>query len=152
MRTTSLLRVAAEAEVLLVRQQIKGVQRRAIYGAVAALFGISVLVTLHIMAGMALVQYAGLSPFVAVLIVFGVDVAIAVVFALLASGTVRDPVVEEARELRDRSLAQVKDTLSAAAVLRPAGRLLGRKHVYGLALAALTARYLGAGSAAKARG
>ena len=150
MRTTQLVRIAAQAEVLLLKRQAKVAQRRVIFGVVAAIFGIAVFVTVHIMAGMALVQYAHLSPFVAVLIVFGADLLVALVFALLASGSVKDPVVEEARELRDRSLAQAKENLSSAAVLMPVGRLLGRKHVYGLALAALTARYLGSNTA-KAR-
>jgi hypothetical protein len=65
------------------------------------------------------------------------------IFGLLASGAMKDPVAEEARLLRDQSLAQIKETLTMAAVLKPAGRLLGRKHIYGLVLAGLTARFLG---------
>ncbi len=143
MRTTQLMRIAAQAEVLLVKRQIKTTQRRVIYAAIAAVFAIAVLVCLHVGGAIALVQYAKLTPFVAVMIVLGVDIVITAVFGLIAAGGGRDPVADEARYIRDHSLAQVKETMSAAAVLRPAGRLLGRKHVYGLALAALTARYLG---------
>lgn len=149
MRSTELLRVAAQAEVLLLKRQAKTTQRRVIYGVVAAVFAIAVFVCVHLMAGMALAQYAHLSPFVSVLIVFGGDLVVAGVFGLLASGEIKDPVIEEARALRDRSLAQAKDNLSAAAVLVPMGRMLGRKHIYGLALAALTARYLGANARAR---
>lgn len=143
MRTVRLARLAAEAEILLIRREIRAYTRRAAFGAVAAVFGLGVLVLLHVLGYLALRQYAQLSPFISVLIVFGVDVVIAAIFAMLASGVVKDPVAEEARHVRDQSLAQVKDTLTAAAILRPAGRYLGRKHVYGLVLAGLTARFLG---------
>ena len=149
MRSTQLLRIAAQAEVLLLKRQAKTAQRRVIYGAVAAVFAIAVLVSLHVLAAMALVQYAGLSAFMSTLVVFVIDLVVAGIFGLLASGTVKDPVIEEARSLRDRSLAQAKDNFSAAAVLVPAGRMLGRKHIYGLALAALTARFLGANARAR---
>jgi hypothetical protein len=92
---------------------------------------------------MALRQLGGLSAVASAAIVLGVDVLVTVIFGILAAGATKDPVAEEARLLRDQSLAQIRDTLTMAAVLKPAGRLLGRKHIYGLVLAALTARFLG---------
>jgi hypothetical protein len=143
MRTTRLARLAAEAEILLVRREIKTAIRRAIYGAVAAVFALGALILLHVLGYIALRQYAQLPPIAAAAIILGVDAAITLIFGLLASGAMKDPVAEEARMIRDQSLAQIKDTLTMAAVLRPAGRMLGRKHIYGLVLAALTARFLG---------
>ena len=145
MRTTRLARLAAQAEILLIRREIKTVIRRVIYGAVAAVFAIAVLVLVHVVGYMALVQWAGLSPLASAAIVLGVDLVFAGVFALLANGAMKDPVAEEARLLRDQSLSQIKETLTMGALLRPAGRLLGRKHVYGMVLAGLTARFLGSG-------
>jgi hypothetical protein len=143
MRTTRLARLAAEAEILLVRREIKTAIRRAIYGAVAAVFALGALILLHVLGYIALRQYAQLAPIGAAAIILGVDAAITLIFGLLASGAMKDPVAEEARMIRDQSLAQIKDTLTMAAVLKPAGRMLGRKHIYGLVLAALTARFLG---------
>jgi hypothetical protein len=143
MRTTRLARLAAEAEILLIRREINTAMRRAVYGAVAAVFGLGVLVLLHVLGFLALEQFAKFSPLVASAIILGVDLVLAGVFALLASGAMKDPVAAEARLIRDQSLAQIKDTLTMAAVLKPAGRLLGRKHIYGLVLAGLTARFLG---------
>jgi len=143
MRTTRLARLAADAEILLIRREIKTAIRRAIYGGVAAVFALGTLALLHVVGYEALRQFASLTPIVAAAVVFGVDLVLAIIFYVLASGAMKDPVAEEARMLRDQSLAQIKDTLTMAAVLKPAGRMLGRKHIYGLALAALTARFLG---------
>ncbi len=143
MRTTRLARLAAEAEILLIRREIRTAIRRAIYGAAAAVFALGALALLHVVGYEALRQYARLPQVVSAGIVLAVDVVIAVVFLLLANGAMADPVAVEARLLRDQSLAQIKDTLTMAALLKPAGRLLGRKHIYGLVLAGLTARFLG---------
>jgi hypothetical protein len=142
-RTTRLARLAAQAEILLIRREIKTVIRRVIYGVVAAVFAIAVLVLLHVLGYMALVQFAGLSPVASTAIVLGVDLVLAGLFAMMANGAMKDPVAEEARLLRDQSLSQIKETLTMGALLRPAGRMLGRKHIYGMVLAALTARFLG---------
>ena len=148
MRTTRLASVAAQSEILLLKRNARSGIRRAIYGAVAAVFGIGVLILLHVLGYMALVQFAHFTPFISAAIVLGVDVVFVLIFGLLASGAVKDPVAEEARALRDQSLAQLRESLQAAALLRPAARLLGRKHIYGLVLATLTARFLGSRSKA----
>jgi hypothetical protein len=142
-RTTRLARLAAEAEILLIRREIRMIINRAIYGAVAAVFGLFLLSAAHVIAYMALRQYGALAPVVAAAVILGVDLLVTVIFALLANGAMTDPLADEARLIRDQSIAQIKDTLTMAAVLKPAGRMLGRKHIYGLLLAALTARFLG---------
>ena len=149
MRTTRLASVAAQSQILLLKRNARSGLRRAIYGAVAAVFGIGVLILLHVLGIMALVQFAHLSSFVSAAIVLGVDLVIAAIFGVLASGAMKDPVAEEARLLRDQSLEQLRESLQAAALLRPAARLLGRKQIYGLVLATLTARFLGSRSKSK---
>lgn len=143
MRTVQLARAAAQSEILLLRRTATTGARRAAYGAVAAVFAVGALILLHVLGYMALEQYAHFSAIVSAAIVLGVDVVFAALFGLLASGAIKDPVAEEAKLLRDRSLEQLRETMTAAAMLRPAARLLGRKHIYGLVLAALTARFLG---------
>jgi hypothetical protein len=143
MRTLTLARLAAESEMLLLKRQATVVGRRVAYGVIAAAFGVGVLVLLHLLGYMALVQFAQVAPFYAALVVLAVDLLFLLIFALMASGKMPDPVSEEARLVRDQSLEQIRETLTVAALVRPAGRLLGRKHIYGVVLAALTARFLG---------
>jgi hypothetical protein len=143
MRTLTLARLAAESEMLLLRRQATVVGRRVAYGLIAAAFAVGVLVLLHLLGYMALVQFAQLAPFFAALVVLAVDVLFMLIFALMASGTMPDAVSEEARLVRDQSLEQIRETLTVAALVRPAARLLGRKQIYGVVLAALTAQFLG---------
>jgi hypothetical protein len=143
MRTLTLTRLAAQAEVLVLRRQASAVARRAAYGAVAAVFALGALVLLHVVGYLALLQFALMPPFYAALIVLGADLLFLLLFALMASGTITDPLLAEARLVRDQSLEQVRESLTVAALIRPAGRLLGRKHMYGVVLASLTAQFLG---------
>jgi hypothetical protein len=143
MRTLTLARLAAESEVLLLRRQATIVGRRIAYGVIAAAFGVAVLVLLHLLGYIALVQFAQLAPFYAALVVLAVDLLFLLIFALMATGRMTDPLVAEARLVRDQSIEQMRETLTVAAMVRPAARLLGRKQIYGVVLAALTARFLG---------
>jgi hypothetical protein len=141
MRSLRLARIAADAELLLLRRRVEMARKRAIFAGVAAVFGIALLVLLHVLADLALQQYGHLSPVIAVLIVGGVDLVLTLLFGFLASGEMADPIADEARQLRDSSIAQMKSGLAATAMLVPAGRLLGKKQLYALVLAGLTARF-----------
>ncbi len=126
MRTARLARVAAQAEILLIKRTVSGIVRRAIYGAVAAVFALGLLTGLHVAAALALVEYAHLSPVPSVAIVAAVDLVIVIVFGLLAAGEIKDPVIEEARRVRDQSIEQARATLTLAALLAPATRLVAQ--------------------------
>ena len=129
MRTVRLARVAAQAEILLVRRLVSSIVRRAVLGVVAAVFAIAVLVLLHVAACLALEQFAHLSALLSVVIVLVVDLVIAGIFGLLASGKVADPVAEEARRVRDQSLEQARQSLTLAAMLAPATRIVAQTGV-----------------------
>jgi len=122
-RPLRLARVAAKAEILVVRRQITGIVRRAILGAVAAIFALGVLIIAHIIAYLALRQYAQFGPIPAAGIVLGVDLAITIVFAVLASGHPADPIMEEAIRLRDQSLEQARQSMTLAAMVAPVTRI-----------------------------
>jgi hypothetical protein len=143
MRAVTLARTAADAEVLLIRREISTAIRRAAYAAVGAVFGVGVLVLLHVLAYVEIrIQFAWGTPPVAVLIVLAFDLVVMLVFLLMArSGA--DPVADELRTLRDQCLGEMKRSLGSAAALTAARRYLGRKQIYGVALAMLTARFLG---------
>jgi len=126
MRTVRLARVAAQAEIILIRRTVAVAVRRAIYGAVAAVFALAVLTLLHILAVLALERFAAFTPIIACAIVLGVDLVIAIIFGLLAAGEISDPVADEARQVRDQSLEQARQSLTLAALLAPATRMIAQ--------------------------
>jgi hypothetical protein len=126
MRTVHLARVAAQAEIILIRRTVAVAVRRAIYGAVAAVFALAVLTLVHVLAVMALERYAQLTPIISCTIVLAVDLVIAVIFGLLAAGEISDPVAEDARQLRDQSLEQARQSLTLAALIAPLTRLIAQ--------------------------
>jgi uncharacterized membrane protein len=137
MRTVRLARIAAQAEILLVRRIAANVVRRAIFGAVAALFALAVLILLHVIGVMALERYAHFEPIIAAAIVLGVDLVIAVIFFLLASGKMADPIVQEARRVRDDSLEQARQSITVGAMLASSTRLLAQTGLLRLIVRAL---------------
>ena len=119
-----LVRVAAKAQGLAFRRQVAGAVRRAVLGAIAALFGLGALIILHIIGYLALVKYAHFESIPAAAIVLGVDVVIAAIFGALASSSAADPVLEEAVRVRDHSLEQARQSLTLASMVAPLTRLL----------------------------
>jgi hypothetical protein len=140
MRTVRLARVAAQAEILLLRRLLAVAIRHAIFGVVAAVFAIAVLVMLHVVAVMALERFAILSPIVSVAIVLGVDLVVAALFGAMAAGKITDPVADEARRVRDTSIEQARQSLTLAALLAPATRVVAQT-----GLVRVLAQMLGAG-------
>jgi hypothetical protein len=133
-RPLRLARVAAQAEMLVVRRRVAGLVRRAILGAVAAVFALGVLIMAHIIAYLALRQYALLGPIPAAGIVLGADLVVAVIFGVLASGHPADPVMEEAILLRDQSLEQARQSLTLAALAAPVTRIAADTGIIRLAI------------------
>jgi hypothetical protein len=141
MRTASLARIAAQAEVLRLRRQGRRAAFRASYGVVAGVFVVGALAAAHVAIVLALL--ANFQPIVAVLIVGAGDVVVAVVFGLLAARDRPDAIEREARQVKETALAELGETMALASLVGPVLRLIGTRKVYGLALAALSARYLG---------
>ncbi len=144
MRTTDLARAAASAEVLRIKRLVRRQVFRAVYGVVAAVFALGVLILLHVVGYTALVP--SLTPLEASLVLLAVDVAIAALFGVLAARGAPDPIEQEAKLVRDQAIAEMRESVAISALVGPvgriAGRTLGKKHMYGLTLAALTARFL----------
>lgn len=136
--------LAARAEGLRLRRLARRQVRRAVYGVIAAAFAIALLVMLHALLYFALADFGHIRPFFAALIVFVVDLVLAAIFGVLAAGAGRDPVEAEAGQLRDRSLAELREQMAALALVRPAARLIGARGAYGATLLTLLLRYLAA--------
>ncbi len=104
MRLIQTLGVAAQAESLRLRREVRGTARQAAWIAAASLFGVAAVVTIHLAAIAYLAPQQGLA--VAAGIVAVADLVIAGIFLLLARRRV-DPVAEEARALRVATLASL---------------------------------------------
>ncbi len=83
MRAVSLLRVAAEAELLRLRHMLIRQGMRAAYGVIAAVFALGVLVLINVAGWQVLRWYV--QSIYATLILLGVNAVIGAVFALLAA-------------------------------------------------------------------
>jgi hypothetical protein len=143
-RTADLGRAAAQAEVLRIKSLIARQITRAVMGGVAAVFLVAVLVMVHVVAFIALGPL--LPPLWDAVVILAFDLVVALLFGLLAAKSTPGPVEAEAKVIRDQALSEMKESLAIAAILSPLGRVAvraaGRKNLYGMTLAALTARFL----------
>jgi hypothetical protein len=139
MRLLNLLRLAWQAEGLHLRRVGRGYAVQAGFAAGAAVFGLLLLLMLHIAAFAALAQ--GVGPVWAALLVACGDAALAVILALMARSRPYDPVAEEALRVRHDAMRQVSDGAARAMVLAPLLKSQSAKK--GLIGAAVTALVVG---------
>ena len=144
MRTVDLGRTAAQAELLRIKRLVSRQVMRVVWGAVAAVFGIAVLVMLHVL-GYELLCL-GLPPWASALIVLAVDALFAVVFVVLALRGAPDLIELQARQVRDEALAELRETMLVSAVMGPVGRVAfrsaGRKNIFFFIVSAITEIYM----------
>jgi hypothetical protein len=138
-RIVRLLRVAAQAEGLRWRRTGRNYAIKAGLAAGAAVFGLLLLMMLH-MAAFAWIA-RGQGPVAAALIIAAADLVIAGLLGWLAGRRDVDPVAAEAEHVRDDALRQVGDQAARAAVILPVLRSGSMKK--GLVGAALTAAVVG---------
>ena len=148
MRSVELAKVAVAAEALVLRREVRRQLWRAVYAAGAAVFGIAVLVLVHVVLYQAIALY--LRPIFAALIVLGVDLVAAGALAALAFGGGSDSIQDEARQIRKQAIDELKHSLTmvgmaaelTGVVLR--GRAKSRvRHGAANTLAALASRLIG---------
>ena len=123
MRVVELGRIMAQAEALRLRRQAHRTVNRAIFGAVAAVFGIALLVALHVAAQQALATLVG--PVYATLIVAAVDLVVAGVCGYLAASSKPDQIEREALQVRREARAQLGEAMVMSALVLPAMRRAG---------------------------
>ena len=139
MRLIRLLRLAAQAEALRWRRMGRGYAIQAGLAAGAAVFGLLLLIMLH-MAAFAWIA-RGQGPVAAALIIAVVDLVLAGLLGWLAARRGEDPIALEAERVRDDALRQVGDQTARAAMILPVVRSRNMKK--GLVGAALTAAVVG---------
>ena len=141
MRSVNLARVAAQSEALRLRLYARRQVYRAVWGAVAAVFILACLTALHVAGAMALERVV--EPLYAVLIVAAIDLVIGLILLLVALRNEPGRIELEALQVRRTAQQQVIEAAALTTLIGPLLRVVGTRKVYGLALAALTARYLG---------
>lgn len=126
MRAVELAKVAASAEALRLRRMARRQAIHAAYWAAAGVFAIAVFILLHVVAYHLMVP--SLTPTQASLVILVVDLVLAGVFAFLARRDVPDPVENEALLIRQQALAEMRSSLTLAAMAGSAAALvLGRR-------------------------
>ncbi|HKM61307.1 MAG TPA: hypothetical protein VJY39_02340 [Acidisphaera sp.] len=143
MRSTRLIRIAAEAEAIRIRQLTRRQITRVVMGAVALIFLAAALASAHAAAYFALRN--SVAPVYAALIIVGADVVLCAIFAMFAARSSPGSVEREALEVRRQALVQLGESVALWTVLTPLVRFLPRQSLYTLLLAALTARHLTGG-------
>ena len=122
-RSVSLLKIAAEAELLRYRCMAARQGRRAAFGAVALVFVLAVLVLGELAAWLAL--YLRFAAIPTTLILLGINLIIAVTFGLLAARSSPSHAEREALQVRQQSLDAARGALSFDALV-PVGNTLLR--------------------------
>jgi hypothetical protein len=122
-RLLQLGEVAARAEALQRKRQIRGYVMRAAFGTTAAIFGLLLLLAIHAAIWSALSGYLG--ELDAAFAVAGLDLIAVFILGWLVSRGVDDPLVAEARQVRNTALVGAQDEI------RTLGGLLGSPKVSG---------------------
>jgi hypothetical protein len=130
MKAVELGKDAASAEMQrLQRMGLRFAQRLA-FLVIAALFGLFMLISAHVLLWVVCFGPWHTGKVWASVIVLGVDIVFAGIFALLGRGKPPSSAEIEARMTRDRSLAAMRNAFALSAVtatvVGPAGRMAGR--------------------------
>jgi uncharacterized membrane protein len=125
MRAVELGKVAAAAEALRLRRLARRQALRAAFGAGAAVFGIAVLVLVHVLIYNVLRLW--LSPVVSSLILLAIDVVAAGILGFLAMRSTPDAIETEALAVRRQAVLEMKRSVTVMAVVGEASRLLIRR-------------------------
>ena len=125
MRAVELAKVAANAEALRLRQLASRQAFRAAYGAVAAVFGLAVLVLVHVVLYNLLVLYV--SPLVASLILLAFDLIVAGVCGLKALKSTPSAIEEEALAIRKQALIDLKGSVTVVSLAGEAAGAMFRR-------------------------
>lgn len=136
MRSFRLARIAAQAEFLRLRLLLRRQALRVAFAALAVLFLLAALVGAHVGGFLALAET--FTPVHAVLIVIGVDLLIAIIFAVLAARDTPSAAEREALQVRRTAARQASEAVAISAVIGSLGRVRSFRHLSAL-IAALAA-------------
>jgi hypothetical protein len=123
-RLVQLGEAAARAEALQWKRQIRGYVMRTALGATAVIFGLMLLLAIHAVIYSALAAYLG--NLGAIFAVVGIDLVVLLILCRLATHKVDDPLVAEARSVRDTALWGAQNEVQTLGGLLEPSRLSDR--------------------------
>jgi hypothetical protein len=124
MRSLRLARIAAEAEGLRLRRQAQRTVVRAVMGVIALMFLGWAVAFAHVAAWCWLRESAGWAPPGTAMALTGVDLVIAVVFALLMARSSPGRIEMQALQVRQRALESATSGATLATLVVPTVRLV----------------------------
>jgi hypothetical protein len=122
MRAANLAKIAVEAEILRIQHMLKRQGMRAVFGLLAVIFALGILVLANVAGWQLLQQHT--QAIYATLIVLGVNLLFAAIFGLLAARSSPSRTERDALEIRRRALHEARSTLALGALIPVAGVLL----------------------------
>ncbi|MFC3124984.1 hypothetical protein ACFOD4_07925 [Pseudoroseomonas globiformis] len=114
MRAFRLAAASLEAERVLLGLRARRTALRVAFGVIAAIFVCATLAMAHLLAWIWLADWA---PLHRALLLFGVDLGLALILGLLAMRDTPGPQEIEARVLRDTAFTQARSSLSVLPIL-----------------------------------
>ncbi|GBR09711.1 phage holin family protein [Asaia siamensis] len=122
---------ALKAQGEVMQRVAMRIGRRAAYFIIAAIFGLFALVSFHAVLWAFAYSVLHFSAFAAACSVLGIDLLFVIIFALLGTRNIADPVEFEARLRRDRKMIEFKQTLALSTLMGllvgPVGRFTGKQ-------------------------
>jgi hypothetical protein len=122
MRAVNLAKVAARAEILRLKHTLKRQAMRVVYGLVAVVFAIGVLVLVNVVAWQVLQIY--MMPIYATLVLLGINLLIATIFGIVATRSSPSRIERDALAIRRKALQEAQASLALGAALPLASALL----------------------------
>jgi hypothetical protein len=122
MRAANLAKIAVEAEILRIQHMLKRQGMRAVFGLLAVIFALGILVLANVAGWQLLQQHT--QEIYATLIMLGVNLLFAAIFGLLAARSSPSRTERDALEIRRRALHEARSTLALGALIPVAGVLL----------------------------
>jgi hypothetical protein len=122
MRAANLAKIAVEAEILRIQHMLKRQGMRAVFGLLAVIFALGILVLANVAGWQLLQQHT--EAIYATLVMLGVNLLFAAIFGLLAARSSPSRTERDALEIRRRALHEARSTLALGALIPVAGVLL----------------------------
>jgi hypothetical protein len=126
MRAANLAKIAVEAEILRIQHMLKRQGMRAVFGLLAVIFALGILVLANVAGWQLLQQHT--QAIYATLIMLGVNLLFAAIFGLLAARSSPSRTERDALEIRRRALHEARSTLALGALIPVAGVLMRSRH------------------------
>lgn len=125
MRAVNMMKIAAEAELLRLQSMLKRQGMRAAYGLLAFVFALGVLALLNILIWQLLCLY--IQPIYATLILLVINLIITAAFGMLAMRSIPSQAEQDALEVRQQAVRELRSSLTVSALIPIAGTLLRSK-------------------------